>query len=149
MKMSKKDVRRELSLADVVGAKVDAPDEELFRRFNRPIVKRTLGEIIQGIKLLRREYKGKLALQMMFIEANKDYASEMAGIAGQLSPDEVQLNTPLRPCPVKPLPPEDISAIRWAFSKFKNVVTVYEASRPEVAALNLEETRRRRPEKEN
>jgi wyosine [tRNA(Phe)-imidazoG37] synthetase (radical SAM superfamily) len=85
---------------------------------------------------------------MMFVEANKDYAPEMARLAEQLSPDEVQLNTPLRPCTVNPLSPEDISAIRQLFSKFRNVVTVYKAPRTEVPPLNLEETRRRRQEKE-
>jgi wyosine [tRNA(Phe)-imidazoG37] synthetase (radical SAM superfamily) len=146
--MTRKDVRRELSLADVVVAKVDASNEELFRQINRPTAKCTLGEIIQGIKLFRGEYERKLALQMMFIKANRGYASEMARVAEQLSPDEVQINTPLRPCAIQPLTPEDISAIQREFSKVKRVVTVYEASRLEVVPLNLKETRRRRPEQE-
>ncbi len=144
--MTREDVRRELSLADVVVAKLDAPNEELFRQINRPIVECTLDEIIQGIKLFREEYQKKLALQMMFIKANRGYASEMARIAEQLSPDEVQINTPLRPCAVQPLTPDDISAIQREFSRVKRVVTVYEASRPEVVPLNLKETLRRRPE---
>jgi len=143
--MTREDVRHELSLADVVVAKVDAPNEELFRKINRPTVKYTLEEIIRAITLFREEYRGKLALQMMFIEANKDYAKEMAGIAEELSPDEVQLNTPLRPCAVRPLIPEAITSIRREFSSLKNVVTVYEATSPEVVPLNLKETLRRRP----
>jgi len=146
--MTRKDVRRELGLADVVVAKLDAPDEGLFRQINRPTGQGTLGEIIRGIKLFRGEYQGRLALQIMFIEANQGYASEMARVAEQLSPDEVQINTPLRPCAVQPLTPEDISAIQREFSRVKKVVTAYEASRPEVVPLSLEETRRRRPEQE-
>jgi len=144
--MTREDVRRELSLADVVVTKLDAPNEELFRQINRPIMECTLDEIIQGIKLFREEYQKKLALQMMFIKANRSYASEMARIAEQLSPDEVQINTPLRPCAIQPLTAEDISAIQQEFSRVKRVVTVYEASRPEVVPLNLKETLRRRPE---
>jgi len=140
------DVRQELTRADVVVAKLDAPNEEVFHTINRPVIGYSLEEILQGIIRFRSEFRGKLALQVMFIEANKEDASEMARIAEQLSPDEVQLNTPLRPCAVKPLPPEDINTIRQAFSMFRNVMTVYEASRPEVAPFNLEETRRRRPE---
>jgi len=146
--MPRKEVRQELAYADVVVAKLDAPNEELFCSINNSVVGYSLDEILQGIRRFRSEFSGKLALQMMFIEANKGFAQEMARVAEQLSPDEVQLNTPLRPCAVKPLPPEDISAIRKAFSGFTNVQTVYEASRPEVAPLNLEETRRRRPEGE-
>ena len=145
--MPREDVRQELAQADVVVAKLDAPNEKLFHAINRPTVGYSLDEILEGIRLFRSEFSGKLALQMMFIEANKGYAPDMAKMAEELSPDEVQLNTPLRPCAVKPLPPEDISAIRQAFSMFRNVVAVYEASRPEVAPLNVEETRRRRPEK--
>ncbi len=141
----REDVRCELSQADVVVAKLDAPNEELFHQINRPKIKCTLGEIIQAIKLFRKEYQGRLALQMMFVEANQGCASEMARLAEELSPDEVQINTPLRPGAVSPLTPKDIAAIRQKFSGLKGVVTVYEASKLEVVPLNLEETLRRRP----
>ena len=93
----------------------------------------------------REGYRGKLALQMMFVEVNKGYAPEMMRIAEELSPDEVQINTPLRPCAVKPLTPEEIAAIRQEVTGLKGVVTVYEALRPEVTPFNLKETLRRRP----
>lgn len=143
--MPREDVRYELSQADLVVAKLDAPNEKLFHQINRPKIDCTLGEIVRAIKLFREEYQGKLALQMMFIKANQGCASEMTRLAEGLSPDEVQINTPLRPCAVSPLTPEDIAAIRQEFSGLKDVVTVYEASRPEVTPLNLGETLRRRP----
>jgi wyosine [tRNA(Phe)-imidazoG37] synthetase (radical SAM superfamily) len=144
--MIRKDVRKELTQADIVVAKLDASNERLFHTINKPAIGCSLEEIRWGIKKFRSEFDKKLALQMMFIEANKDYASEMAKIAEQISPDEVELNTPLRPCAVKPLTSEEISVIRRSFSKVKNVVTVFEASRPEVTALNIKETHRRRPD---
>jgi wyosine [tRNA(Phe)-imidazoG37] synthetase (radical SAM superfamily) len=128
--MPREDVRRELARADLVIAKIDAPNEEIFHAVNRPFKGYTLAEIIQGIGRFREGYKGRLALQMMFIEANKGCAQEMAGIAGELSPDEVQINTPLRPCAVMPLSPKEIAAIRGKFSGFKKVVTVYEVASP-------------------
>jgi wyosine [tRNA(Phe)-imidazoG37] synthetase (radical SAM superfamily) len=143
--MSQEEVRRDLSLADVVVAKVDAHNEKLFRQINRPITRRTLAEVISALKLFRKEYQGKLAIQMMFVEENKGYAPEMARIAKQLPADEVQINTPLRPCAVPPLSPKEIAAVRRAFSGLRGVVTVYEAPRPEVAPLNQEETLLRRP----
>jgi hypothetical protein len=82
---------------------------------------------------------------MMFVGANRDCAPEMASIASELSPDEVQINTPLRPCGVKSLSPDEIAAIRREFVNFTSVVTVYEAARPEVTPLSLEGTLRRRP----
>jgi wyosine [tRNA(Phe)-imidazoG37] synthetase (radical SAM superfamily) len=144
--MPRGDVRHELAQADVVVAKIDAPNQELFCRINRPVSGFYLNNIIQGIARFRSEFNKKLAIQMMFIEANKGCAAEMARIAEQLSPDEVQINTPLRPCSVNPLSPEEIDIIKQSFSRIKNVVTVYEARRPEVSPINTEETRRRRPE---
>jgi len=141
----KEDVRRELALADVVVAKVDAPTEELFRKINRPIRSQTLAEILKALQLFREEYHGKLALQMMFLEANRDYAAGMAKIAEQLSPDEVQINTPLRPCGVAPLTPKEVAAIEREFSNFQNLFTVYGALKPEVMPFDLAETLRRRP----
>jgi wyosine [tRNA(Phe)-imidazoG37] synthetase (radical SAM superfamily) len=141
----REDVRQELAPADVVVAKVDAPNEELFRKINRPIGSQTLAEILRALKLFREEYHGKLALQMMFVEANKGYAVDMAEIVKQLSPDEIQINTPLRPCGVSPLSPEELAAIEREFSNFQNVVTVYGALKPEVMPFDLAETLRRRP----
>jgi wyosine [tRNA(Phe)-imidazoG37] synthetase (radical SAM superfamily) len=141
----REDVRSELALADVVVAKLDAPNEELFRRINRPILKCTLDDIVKAIRLFKGEYQGKLALQMMFIEANRGHATVMANIAEQLSPDEIQINTPLRPCGVAPLSSEELAAIGREFSNFQNVFMVYGALKPEVMPFDLAETLRRRP----
>jgi wyosine [tRNA(Phe)-imidazoG37] synthetase (radical SAM superfamily) len=142
--MARADVRQDLGLADVVVAKLDAPNERLFRRINRPVADCRLEEVFRGISLFRAGYAGRLALQMMFVEANKGFAAEMAAIARQLSPDEVQINTPLRPCPVAPLTEEEIAAIREEFRGLP-VVSVYEAARPAVTPLDVGETLRRRP----
>lgn len=143
--MVRQDVRDDLCLADVVVAKVDAPDEDLFRLINRPYGECSLNNVITALTLFRKEYKGKLALQIMFVETNKEQAPQMAKIAVQLYPDEVQINTPLRPCAVRPLSTEEINAIRQSFSGFERVVTVYEASTSEVMPLDQEETLLRRP----
>jgi len=66
-------------------------------------------------------------------------------LARGISPDEVQINTPLRPCGVGPLSSDDIAAIRREFISFKKVVTVYEALKYEVTPFSLVETLRRRP----
>lgn len=142
--MPREDVCHDLAQADVVIAKIDAPNDQLFRKINNPVVDYSFDQILGSIDHFRKRFRGKLALQMMFIAANKDYARQMADIARQLLPDEVQLNTPLRPCPIKPLTPDEIAIIEKEFAGLK-VVSVYQASKPEVVPLNLEETLRRRP----
>ncbi|HID87765.1 MAG TPA: radical SAM protein [Anaerolineae bacterium] len=142
--MARKEVRKDLMGFDLVVAKVDAPDEELFQRINRPFVKDRLEEIIEGIRRFREEFGGRLALQMMFVQANRDRAAEMAQIARELQPDEVQLNTPLRPSPVEPLSPAEMEGIEAQFAGL-HVRNVYRAERPEVPPLDEEATRRRKP----
>jgi len=63
------------------------------------------------------------------------------------SPDENQLNTPLRPNSERPLSPEEMEKIEAAFAGLP-VLNVYKAARApsEVVFLDEEETRRRRPE---
>ncbi len=142
--MPREDVCDDLAQADVVVAKVDAPNEQMFRQINNPVVDYSFNQTLHSIERFRKRFKGKLALQMMFMTVNKDYAREMADIARQLSPDEVQLNTPLRPCPITPLTPEEMMTIEKEFAELK-ALNVYQASRPEVVPLNLQETLRRRP----
>jgi len=144
--MFRQDVRQRLARADVVVAKLDVPNANLFAKVNKPASGLRFDLIVDGIRRFRDTYRGKLALQVMFIEANKDYASEIAALARQISPDEVQIDTPLRPSKVKPLPRENIASIREKFNNLRNVITVYEAPKPEVRPLDLAETLRRRPE---
>lgn len=144
--MFRKDVRQRLALADTVVAKLGMPNEELFSVVNRPAPGLRFDLVGDGIKQFRSTYRGKLALQVMFIEANEDYASQIAALARQISPDEVQINTPLRPCAVRPLPPRSIAEIEREFTNFKTVVNVYEAPKRKVMPLDSAETLRRRPE---
>jgi wyosine [tRNA(Phe)-imidazoG37] synthetase (radical SAM superfamily) len=139
------EVRQELCRADLVLVKLDAPSEDIFRLVNRSLTPHSLHEILDGIRLFRSQYKGKLALQMMFIRENRGCAKRLAELAAELSPDEVQINTPLRECSVDPLPPGDITTISDEFRGMKGVVTVYKAHRPQVAPMNAKETLRRRP----
>ncbi len=124
--MTREDVRLELARADTVFAKIDAPDETLYRRINRPAVRTTLREIIDAVKVFHSSFHGRLALQMMFTEVNKGAASEMVRIASEIAPDEVHLNTPLHPCAVSPLPPAEMHFIKTSFHDIPGVRMVYD-----------------------
>ena len=80
---------------------------------------------------------------MMFVPENKNQASVMAAIAKSLRVDEVQLDTPLRKSPVKPLSEKEMIDIEREFEGL-NVISVYRGQRPKVKPLdNSEELRRR------
>jgi len=142
---SRKEVRKNLSKLDFIVAKLDVPNEKLFREINRPVKGITFDKVLDGIKTVRKEFNGKFALQTMFIDKNKNYVSELANLAREIEPDEVQIDTPLRPCPIKPLNRKKLGEIKSQF-KGLNTISVYEAKRPKVKVLDIDEYLRRRPE---
>ena len=87
---------------------------------------------------------GGLALQMMFFKVNRDQAKTLAALARELRPDGIEVNTPLRPCAVMPLPPDALAEVTAAFQGL-HAVPVCQAERPAVRPLDMEETLRRRP----
>jgi wyosine [tRNA(Phe)-imidazoG37] synthetase (radical SAM superfamily) len=142
--LSRPSVRRDLARIDLVVAKLDAPDEMLFQAISRPVEGVTWPKVLDGIRALRQEFDGRFALQMMFVAANRDRAADMAALARSLDPDEVQLNTPLRPSPTPPLSRAAMAEIEAAFAGLP-VISVYAAPSPEVDVLDEAEMHRRRP----
>ncbi len=140
-----KEVRKELALADYVALKLDACSRELLEKINRPAPKIKFDEIIKGIKIFRNNFSGTTALQMMFVDENEGYAEKFVELAREIAPDEVQINTPLRACGVKPLSKEKLYRIKELFSGLPmKIRCVYEAERKEVKAISKEDTVRRR-----
>ena len=69
------------------------------------------------------------------VKANKAYAAKIAEIARAIHPDEVEINTPLRPSPVNPLPKKDLDRIRKYF-KGPAVVSVYDSREESFEAID-------------
>jgi wyosine [tRNA(Phe)-imidazoG37] synthetase (radical SAM superfamily) len=97
--LSDESVRYEICEADKIFCKLDATDEETFRLINRPVEGITVRGIVEGIKALRREFNGEFAIQLMLTTLNMKQMGQFARILKEISPDEVQLNLPLRPVP--------------------------------------------------
>ena len=149
--MRSKKVRRDLSLADLVVAKIDACSEELFRKINKPAKGISFNSVYNGIKVFRKNYKGRFALQIMFTPQNRRYFKEIAKIAYKSEPDEIQINTPTRPNPIKPISKNEILEIAAYFKAYgKNVkarakvISVYETKPKRTSAMNRKDTIRRR-----
>ena len=90
--MPRDDVRRDLAKADVVVAKLDAPDEGLFQAINRPYVQHSLAEIVDALGEFRRDFQGRFVVQTTVVEANRPRMHDVAAILHDLAPHEVQLN---------------------------------------------------------
>lgn len=128
---NREDVRKDLAKADVVKGKLDAPNEELLKQINRPHEKILFEDIVEGLKKFRKDFKGKFALEVMFVPQNKNLSEEITKIIREINPDEVQINTPLRPSRVRPLTKKELKRIIENF-KGMNVRCVYKAKKPKI-----------------
>lgn len=124
----RRDVQKDLRMADLVLVKMDAADQETFEAMNHPAKGVLLADIIKGIKDFRKTFEGRLALQIMFVESNKAQAPQMAALAREINADEIQINTPLRPSAVKPLSEGEMAQIKKHFDGM-NVRCVYDEER--------------------
>ena len=141
-----KEVRDALKKVDIIVAKLDASNPELFKRINQPAEGISFKETLENIKKLRKDFKGKFALQIMFMDENKEYAKDLADISREIKPDEVQINTPTRPCQIKPLSVEELDEIEKEFTNL-NTISVYHSEKPKTDPLDkIEIFRRRRKE---
>ena len=98
--ISIKNVRRDLMGFDLVSIKLDAVSEEIWRKINRPHPSLNLREILDGVKIFRREFSGKLISETMLIDGVNSERSEIKRIADELSkidPDKAYIAIPTRP----------------------------------------------------
>ena len=137
------DVRKELCKADLVVLKFDACSQKSLEKINRPAARLKFKKIFEGIRKFKNMYTGKLALQIMFVNENENDAVKIAEAAHQIHPDEIQINTPLRPSAVKPLSLLSINKIKKYF-KGLNAISVYNARHKKVKPISSKDTLRRR-----
>ncbi len=139
----RKDVRKDLALADFVIAKLDAGSDNSLIKINKPINGIKFDSFLKALKKFRQNYKGRFGLQIMFIPDNENKARDLVRLCREIKPDEIQINTPLRPCPIKPLSKSRISKIKQQFRGL-NVTCVYESCPKKVIPLNPRCVRYRR-----
>ena len=144
----RQDVRQGLLCADLVVAKLDACSREIFETINQPIGSILFDDVVSAIKKFKNIYKGKLAIQVMCMEKNRKCAEETGKIIAEIAPDEIQVNTPLRPCGVKPLAKEELSRIKTLFNAVcqgKDVISVYDKiTAKDVVSISDQDTLKRR-----
>lgn len=137
------DVRSELARADIVVAKLDAGSGELLQAINRPAAGIVFEEILDGLTAFRHQYRGRLAVQIMFVKDNRGAAGELARLVRRIGADEVQVNTPLRPGGSQPLGRLEIEGIAKCFRDLP-VRCVYEEPHREATPIRGGDALRRR-----
>ena len=97
---SQPEVRREVLDVDLILPSLDVVSEEIFSTLNRPAAGLKSREIIDGLIALRREYSGKIWLEILFCTGINDMPQEIERLiqaAAAIKPDKIQLNTVVRP----------------------------------------------------
>lgn len=94
------EVRQDLLAADAVLPTLDAGNALLYRKINRPWPEITFERLVAGLKSFRREYPGKLWVEVMLVKGLNDTPQalqEIAEILKDIHPDQVHINLPTRP----------------------------------------------------
>jgi wyosine [tRNA(Phe)-imidazoG37] synthetase (radical SAM superfamily) len=98
--LSLQEVRDDLSEADVVVPSLDAITPALFEYVNRPHSSLSIEDIVRGLIQFRKQYRGKLWLEILFcrgINDDREEVERLKAVIERLEPDRIQLNTPVRP----------------------------------------------------
>jgi wyosine [tRNA(Phe)-imidazoG37] synthetase (radical SAM superfamily) len=106
--LSDKKIRTELLQADVILPSLDAASQEVFVKIDRPNSSLKIESYIQGLIDLRKEYKGKIWLEVFLLKGYNDSKAELELLKKtilKIQPDSVQLNTLDRPGTVMDLIP--------------------------------------------
>ena len=131
------DVGNTLEKFDIVVAKLDASNQKIFEKINQPVNNILLDDIVDGIKKFKKNFSGKLSIQIMFTDDNIAIVDDLVKILENINPDEVQINTPLRSCPVKPLTKDQINFIEAKFNFVGlNTISVYKSYKPRTKTLD-------------
>lgn len=92
-------VRRSLMLADLIVPSLDAVTAGVFEKIDRPHPDIKIEEIIHGLADLRKEFQGKIWLEVMLakgINDNLTHIRKLKDIIDKINPDKIQLNSPVR-----------------------------------------------------
>lgn len=96
----REDVRAELRQADWVSLKVDAVQEDMWRKINRPYGTLQLSAILDGALKFATDFAGKLVTETMLIAGRNDSVpliEESAAFVAWLQPAVAYLAVPTRP----------------------------------------------------
>jgi len=92
-------VRKQVLKADLIVPSLDTVDPEIFKKIDRPNPHIKLNEIIDGLIALRKEFSGKIWLEIMLISGVNDdlqHIEKLKKVIQHINPDKIQLNSPVR-----------------------------------------------------
>jgi len=96
----RKEVRDELLKADCVSLKIDAVNENIWKKIDRPHKSLKHNKILSGMVEFSRDFQGNLITETMLIKDLNNNTKELEKIAdfiSNLNPDKSYISIPIRP----------------------------------------------------
>ncbi len=112
------DVRQAVAAADWVSVKIDAVDETLWRRLDRPHKSLELTRILDGILAFTRDFHGTLVTETMLVRNANDRREPMQALARfleRVGPATAYLSVPTRPPTEAWVAPPDEGCLNRAY----------------------------------
>ena len=116
-------IRKDCLPCDVVLPSLDAVSQDVYDKVNRPRAGLRSSDLIEGLKQFRKEYSGKIWLEVFILPGVNDTEQEvylLRDTIAELRPDIVQINSLDRPGAedwVEAASPESLSRIRDIFAE--------------------------------
>lgn len=142
--LSRNDVRSDLMGAHVILPSLDAATGEVFARINRPYGTLKVNEVIDGLIRFRREFRGEIWLEVLFVRGVNDNPAEVSALAAaiqRIGPDKVQIHTVTRPSAepdVVPLHLDELKAIQQQFGDRCEVIWSAVEDHPQPGSEEME-----------
>jgi len=121
-------VKKDLGKANWVSVKIDAVNEKIWKKINRPHPDLSLKDILEGIAEFSNEYKGSFNTETMLIDCintDKNHMKKIADFIGTLKINKAYISIPTRPTTIKSLKVPDEETINITYNLFakKNINT--------------------------
>ncbi len=125
--MDRADVRKDLSMADLVSLKIDAISEDIWRVVDRPHNSLNLNDILDGMVKFSNEFKGDIITETMLINGVNDKEEEINRVAEflvDLKPEKAFVAIPTRPPAESWVKPASEHIINLTYQKFSEKLGV-------------------------
>ncbi len=150
-------LRAEVSRMDLILPSLDAASDTIFRKLDRPCASLDNNLIIEGLIHLRKDFKGKIYLEVFLVPGLNDTEAELSLLKEALlkiNPDLVQLNSLDRPGTeswVQPMPAEKLEYVASFLKPLQVEIVAKATSRKNIQSfqkdisLQILDTIKRRP----
>ena len=119
----KKDVRKELSNANLVSIKIDTVDEDIWYRINRPNNNLNMNWTLYGVRDFIKEYNGSVITETMLVKGINDSKFSIERTAQFISSLKIKksyLAVPVRPPAENKVRPASVTTVDLALDTFRN-----------------------------